>query len=82
MRRARQQSLAELPPGRLASVWRDEGYIEAAYWCEERIGIMTDGGVPVDVAEREAPLLTRQWWRSLSEAERRAGWSPPRRPGG
>ena len=29
MRRAR-TSLAELPPGRLASVWREEGFVEAA----------------------------------------------------
>lgn len=78
----RRRDLAELPPGSLPSVWRDEGYVEAAHWCEERIGLMVDGGVSVDIAEREAPLLARLWWRSLTEAERRAGWTSPRRPGG
>jgi len=78
----RRRDLSELPPGSLVSVWAEEGYVEAAHWAEERIGLMVDGGVRAELAEREGPLLARRWWRGLSEAERRAGWVAPRRPGG
>lgn len=60
-----------LPPGNSASVWAEEGYAEAAHRLEERIGLMVDGGVAVDVAEREAPPMVRAWWRGLTAAERR-----------
>lgn len=62
----------ELPPGTLASVWRDEGYVEAAYMLDERIGMMTDGGaMTVEEAQREAHVHVRAWWRRLTPAERR-----------
>jgi hypothetical protein len=60
-----------LPPGNLASVWAEEGYAEAAHRLEERIGLMVDGGVAVDVAEREAPPMVRAWWRGLTPEQRR-----------
>lgn len=60
-----------IPPGNSASVWAEEGYAEAAHRLEERIGLMVDGGVAVDVAEREAPPMVRAWWRAMTPAERR-----------
>jgi hypothetical protein len=60
-----------LPPGNSASVWAEEGYAEAAHRLEERIGLMVDGGVAVDVAEREAPPMVRAWWRGLTQEQRR-----------